>query len=129
MQTGRPISVGGASLRGLAWAVPVESQTAMRCACWRATRHLELRYMYLVYERLAAILPCIFPIIHTRCEFHDALQTHITPFHSEYPRLPHLKHGVHPTDVQIRNPPKPPTRSTFPYWRIPVLVPANTSCS
>ena len=63
MQTGRPISVGGASLRGLAWAVPVESQTAMRCACWRATRHLELRYMYLVYERLASILPCI-PIPH-----------------------------------------------------------------
>ena len=63
MQTGRPISVGGASLRGLAWAVPVESQTAMRCACWRATRHMELRYMYLVYERLASILPCI-PIPH-----------------------------------------------------------------
>ena len=47
----------------LAWAVPVESQTAMRCACWRATRHMELRYMYLVYERLASILPCI-PIPH-----------------------------------------------------------------
>ena len=52
--------------------------------------------MYLVYDRLAAILPCMFPIIQTRCEFHDALQTDITPFHSEYPRLSHLKRGVHP---------------------------------
>ena len=53
--------------------------------------------MYLVYDRLAAILPCIFPIIQTRCEFHDALQTDIIPFHSEYPRLSHLKRGVNCT--------------------------------
>jgi hypothetical protein len=70
----------------LAWAVPSESQTAMRCACWRATRHMELRYMYFVHERLASILPCMFSIIHTRCVFHDTSQADITPSHSEYPR-------------------------------------------
>ena len=31
----------------LAWAVTVESQTGMRCSCRRATRHIELRYIYI----------------------------------------------------------------------------------